>query len=272
MVSFQASKLYRLCRAYLALAQPRFYSFNHKLSILVVTHNRLKTLKKCLASIKENTASEFELIVWNNASTDGTAEWLDSVKTDWSLRVHHSKENVGCNAYARGFKTASGEYLVEFDDDCWQVPKAWDLKMLEAFKAEKRLAYLGANSPGDFIEKFDYTIKRYGNFSILYDGPIGGFLAMMPRKLYDLLGGFPELEGETYFFEDGMFQAKIRKDGRFKCGLLASVNVKHGIPLEAEGVEQLKQKVRVLEEKYWQPHQEAIEEIKKVIKEKEKIV
>ena len=47
------------------------------IAIVVVTYNRLKDLKNCIAAIKKQTYCKYDIIVVNNGSTDGTKEYLD---------------------------------------------------------------------------------------------------------------------------------------------------------------------------------------------------
>ena len=42
-------------------------------------------------------------MIWNNGSTDGTREYLDSL-TEPRLRIVHNAENIGQNAYAEAFR------------------------------------------------------------------------------------------------------------------------------------------------------------------------
>lgn len=44
--------------------------------IVVVTYNRLLLLKENIESLREQTYTDYKIIVVNNGSTDGTEEWL----------------------------------------------------------------------------------------------------------------------------------------------------------------------------------------------------
>ena len=85
--------------------------------IVVVTWNRLEMLKACVAAAKEN-AREADLLVVDNASTDGTGEWLS--RQDW-LYVLSLPENMGgAGGFAAGMKWASEhgyEWMWIMDDD-----------------------------------------------------------------------------------------------------------------------------------------------------------
>ena len=50
---------------------------NHKRSLIILSFNTLELLQLCIASVREHTeAGTYEIIVVDNASKDGSAEWL----------------------------------------------------------------------------------------------------------------------------------------------------------------------------------------------------
>jgi hypothetical protein len=53
-------------------------------SIVILTHNQLECTKKCIESILKYTDDAFELILVDNASTDGTIEYLGLVRSQCS--------------------------------------------------------------------------------------------------------------------------------------------------------------------------------------------
>ena len=47
------------------------------ISIVVLTHDRVDLLRKCVENVLARTSDATrEIVIWNNASTDGTAEFL----------------------------------------------------------------------------------------------------------------------------------------------------------------------------------------------------
>ena len=73
------------------------------IAIVVLTHNRLELLRECVENVLARTSSETrEIVVWDNASTDGTRAFLDSL-TDPRIRVVHHPRNIGQNGYAEAF-------------------------------------------------------------------------------------------------------------------------------------------------------------------------
>lgn len=51
-----------------------------KVTVVVVTYNRLDKLKKSLSSYDNQVRKPYYMIIVDNASTDGTAEWLSKWK------------------------------------------------------------------------------------------------------------------------------------------------------------------------------------------------
>lgn len=95
---------------------------------VVVTYNRLAHLKNTVTRSFEQSLNH--LIVVNNASTDGTAEWLATVD-DPRLEVITLEDNRGgAGGFHAGFAHAMSladiDWLVCYDDDAWPQPGAFD--------------------------------------------------------------------------------------------------------------------------------------------------
>jgi len=105
-------------------------------SIVIPVHNQLQYTRQCLASIEENTAAGiYEVIVVDDASTDGTAEFLCewSGRKSW-LRAVTNPENCGfarsCN---RGAALSTSKYLLFLNNDTAVTP-GWLSPLLETLK------------------------------------------------------------------------------------------------------------------------------------------
>jgi glycosyltransferase involved in cell wall biosynthesis len=86
-------------------------------TVAVPTFNRVGLLKDCVFSALAQTYKRFEVLVSDNASTDGTAEFLASI-SDPRLRVVRQKSNIGLNGNWNACLTAAkGEYIVFVSDD-----------------------------------------------------------------------------------------------------------------------------------------------------------
>src|SRR4051812_29014770 len=79
-------------------------------AVVVITHNRAAVVRECVENVLLHTSpSTTEIVLWNNASTDGTQAYLDSL-TDPRVRVVHHPENIALNAYAEAFALTSADY------------------------------------------------------------------------------------------------------------------------------------------------------------------
>lgn len=82
-----------------------------RLSVVIPTWNRRRDLERTLAALRAHEAPPFEVIVVDNASEDGTAEWV-SVKHP-QVRLVRLPENLGpTGARNAGVAVARGEYIV----------------------------------------------------------------------------------------------------------------------------------------------------------------
>lgn len=82
-----------------------------KLSIITVCYNNKVGLKHTLTSIQEQTSNDFEYIVIDGASTDGSAELLE--KYSGIINYQLSEKDTGIyNAMNKAIKKANGEYCL----------------------------------------------------------------------------------------------------------------------------------------------------------------
>jgi glycosyltransferase involved in cell wall biosynthesis len=87
-----------------------------QLSIIIPAHNAEHTLADCLRAIEAQSIphSDYEVIVVNDGSTDGTA----SVAEAFDVRLVHQKHRGGAPARNSGIKEAKGEWIASTDADC----------------------------------------------------------------------------------------------------------------------------------------------------------
>jgi len=88
-----------------------------KLSIVTGTLNRLPYLQKCIESIGPSCGGlDFEVIVVDGGSRDGTLEWLRSQRD--IITIEQGAAYGAVWAYNAGFAAAEGDYVVALNDDC----------------------------------------------------------------------------------------------------------------------------------------------------------
>ncbi|MBR1921174.1 MAG: glycosyltransferase, partial [Kiritimatiellae bacterium] len=97
-----------------------------RLTVIVVTWNRLEMLKACVASVRANAPSAALLVV-DNASTDGTGEWLGRQEGVKTLRL--AENTGGAGGFAAGMQAAydaGAQWMWIMDDDVVVLPGAVD--------------------------------------------------------------------------------------------------------------------------------------------------
>jgi GT2 family glycosyltransferase len=218
-----------------------------RVSIVLITYNRVRMLRECLTSLFEQThGDDFEVIVWDNASTDGTKEYLDELAAAHPyLRVIHSPENVGLNGVARSVLLARGYYLVEMDDDVLRFPDNWLPDMLHAFETVPNAGFLAANVVQDDITNGNKPgIENYT--AVDYDGIVvehhanekactGGWCTMTSLAVMNRVGNFPQRPRRVFFSEDGDYGRRCRAAG-FAVGILRDIVVYHACGPKANDV------------------------------------
>lgn len=107
---------------------------NPKVSVIMSVYNGEKYLRKAVDSILDQTFPDFELIIINDGSTDGTKEILESY-TDHRIHLIH-QENIGLTkSLNKALKLARGVYIARQDAD--------DISDLERLNCE--VNYLNQN-------------------------------------------------------------------------------------------------------------------------------
>ncbi|MDD2522764.1 MAG: glycosyltransferase [Anaerolineaceae bacterium] len=99
------------------------YNTNPTVSIILPTYNRIEYLQRSIGSVLNQTYQDWELIVWDDGSSDGTADYCRAL-LDSRVR-YFLNENRGV-AFARNQAIANsvGEYLAFLDsDDEWRDDK-----------------------------------------------------------------------------------------------------------------------------------------------------
>jgi len=87
-------------------------------SVVVLTRNRLKMLERCLHSLRAQTFRDFEVVVVDTGSTDGTPDWLRRESPLDGLRLVQIEGGSFAGARNEGVAAAQGEWVAFLDDDC----------------------------------------------------------------------------------------------------------------------------------------------------------
>ena len=132
-------------------------------SLIILSWNALDLLKQCFASIVDTDYPNLEIIYADNASTDGSADW---VATHFpSVRVlRHAENHLFCKGNNEAIRQATGKYVVLLNNDI-ETPPGWLTPLVQAAEADEAI---GALQPK--ILQY-HQRNRFG-----YGGAAGGFL------------------------------------------------------------------------------------------------
>ena len=126
---------------------------NPKVSVILTTHNgRFERLKKAVASVFEQTYKDWELIIVDDHSLDGTKEFFDKKNNPEKLKYIYRDNNFGTDTKPKneGILASSGAYISFLDSD-----NTWRPDHLQALVNE--------------MEKYDDVDLVYGDRWIVFE-------------------------------------------------------------------------------------------------------
>lgn len=126
-------------------------------SIVIPTYNHLHFLPKAVDTALDQTFEDFEVIVVNDGSTDGTKQWLDAYQHP-KLRVIHQENQGPAGAINTGIEAAAGKYVswMSADNYCANY-------FVEAF-----VAALDSNPDNSFAYSPYYVIDEKDEVHSIY--------------------------------------------------------------------------------------------------------
>lgn len=176
-----------------------------KTSVIIPVFNQLKYTKQCLKFLFENTDPPFEVIVINNNSTDGTKEYLESLK-DKVITIHNSK-NVGYSkSNNQASEIAKGDYLVFLNNDTI-VKKGWLSEMIKLAETDEKIAIVGGKIlfPQGDIQTVGMVIYQDGTPYELYKNLDPDLPMVNKPREFQCVTGASMLIKKKIFFEIGRF-------------------------------------------------------------------
>ncbi len=150
-----------------------------------------------MRSILAQSFRDFEFVIVDDASTDGTRDYLRTL-TDPRVRVVPLAENIGLTAALNaGLREARGEFVARQDADDWSHPRRLELQM--AFlRAHPRCAAVGSQArliqgSGGSLGKKDFPLTHHGIcFAHLFDNALAHAAVTFRRSAVQDAGGYDE--------------------------------------------------------------------------------
>lgn len=206
---------------------------NKEISIIVLNHNNKSVIFRCIDSLlNHNKNYNYEIIVVDNDSSDGSYELLEEKYGDKIILVKNTKN--GCSSGRNiGVKHSSGKKLVFIDSDQWVISDRWLDAGIYILQKNKGI---GAVSWGaGWFEKnelrgpiVDYMPNRGIAPWQLFRDDIS-YLAtsglIMEKKIFDLIDGFDEYYDPTCY-EDTDLAFQVMDFG-LKIAYTPYINLMH---------------------------------------------
>lgn len=263
-------------RAELLISEAENSDADPVVSVVVVTYNNLDLTKECLASLE--TLSDYpklEIIVVDNASSDGSVEWLSEwAHSDAKRILILNEDNKGfAAANNQGLLAASGRYMVMLNNDTYVTP-GWIRTMVNHMMRDPTIGLLGpvTNNIGNearidisygsmdemISSSAKYTLPRMGQIFPLRT--VAFFCVMLERGTFEKIGPLDEAFGRG-FFEDDDYCRRIETAG-LKVICAEDVFIHHHLSASFNKLKQherqrlFEENKRVYEAKWgpWIPH------------------
>lgn len=197
------------------------------LSIVIVSYNSKDVMKACIKSIRiNNISSSYEIVVVDNASTDGVTEWLES-QNDITLIKNQDNKGFGaaCN---QGIKASSPDYdIFLLNNDTVVSPNAIFWMRMGLYENDRIGATSCMSNNGGFqniTEVFD-SVSEYIYYATKNNIPeyypyenkvwLAGFAVIIKRDVLDQIGLLDLRYGKGYY-EDDDIGIRIQKAG-YQC-------------------------------------------------------
>ena len=152
-----------------------------RVSIIIVSWNALPLLKQCLPSVVATDYPNLEIILADNASTDGSAEWVRSAFPSVKV-VRHPENWLFCRGNNAALPHASGEYVMLLNNDV-EVPPGWLRPLVRSMENhpmagaiqpkllqyDDRTRFEYAGGAGGYLDRFGYPFTRGRVFFTMED-------------------------------------------------------------------------------------------------------
>ena len=215
-------------------------------TVLMTVYNGLPYLREAVESVLNQTFSDFELLLVDDASTDGSVDCIRSYG-DPRIRLVCNSKNVGqAGAMNKGLALARGEYIARLDQDDVCVPDRLQ-RQVDFLKAQAGTAGVGSwqicigpdgRKIGFEPGASDLAAGNFGTFAGLLwtqATPVGHPTVMVRRKIFAVAGGYEKAFAPT---EDYALWTRLALNRR-RLGVIPEPLVKIRIHPRQQSAEKL---------------------------------
>lgn len=201
-----------------------------KLSIITINYNDKEGLENTIKSVVSQTFRDFQYIVVDGGSTDGSVDVIDRYKNGLDIAISE-KDNGIYNAMNKGAKIASGEYLLFLNsgdslidntvlEQAFKAMPESDIVSCQCLDYDDKHSYL--KIPPKHISLFTFTSSSLPHPS-----------SFIKKELFDRIGGYIEdykVMSDWCFFVDALLIDRCSYStlpitlSKFNCFGISSTN------------------------------------------------
>ncbi|MCL6098899.1 MAG: glycosyltransferase [Bacteroidetes bacterium] len=237
-----------------------------KVSIITLTYNALNYTKEFIASLQKYTTGDYELIVIDNCSTDGTQSYLDGLGKKYeNIKIVLNNENKGFPAAVnQGILESRGEYIVVANNDIVFTDQ-WLEKMIESAASDNKIGMVGPISnivsgvqidkdtkytSLDGMHEYASSISAKNKNEKLFFPRIAFLCTLIKKEVIDKIGGLDERFSPGNY-EDDDFCLRAQLAG-FKTVIAKDVFIHHygSKSFKADGEKKYAERLEVNKKKF----------------------
>lgn len=174
------------------------------ISICIPTYNRKEFILEALDSCFKQTYKDYEIIIVDDGSTDGTKELIESMKAS-QLKYYYEPHKGQAASRNRLLELATGKYITFLDSDDLLIPDVLERLIIPLKNRDKTIsygAYMGIDEKGNDIPKKQQKLPKgkitKDLFSFIYVHTCG---TLFPKGAIEEVGGFDTSFKRCHFYK-----------------------------------------------------------------------
>lgn len=165
-----------------------------RVSVIMATYNQVQYIEEAVEGLLDQSFEDFELIIINDGSDDGTPEYLETL-TDPRIRILHQENQGAIATINRGIRESVGELVTPVSSDNTYFRHFLESFVLALDSHEEcdfaYSAYITIDADGKFVENIGNNNLSYRKL-VFGDNERGCSGLMYRKKIHDEVGYFDE--------------------------------------------------------------------------------
>ena len=163
--------------------------YNAKVSMIIPTWDNLHYLVQLIKDIREYSKSNYEIIIVDNGSTDGTAEYCASQKDIKFISCPNSSFSKAINV---GIKAANSNYFILMNTDIRINDMGWDLQLIAPFSVSDKIGITSPTTNGTYSPFQRMRNKEDGLPIMIFTDEVAFVCIAIRKELIDRIGYLDE--------------------------------------------------------------------------------